>query len=280
MLPKPDAQSLTRLKISLGLLLCALGLIGPALILRETSVLRISQKELDGLTQTARNELERRQHLSHTVGLIAPWIGGGVFLFGTGLIILAIPRLRSQEQDEERRTKAEVSKLESELRPKTEEEQRRSMHEDAEELSRPRSADISREVLASELRRTIQELNAQIESIRPRVFRFQSDIALRSDVHHLQLDGLLYSGIDQLHDVVIEHKVAGRSFSERSGINQAKMLREQYEGATDRAAYIWLVVLVEGEALPSSERVEDGVFVTRISRQKISDLTFPGALIG
>jgi hypothetical protein len=97
MIPRPDAQSYTRFLISLGVFLCIAALVAPALVIRETAVFRVSAKELAGMTQTARGEIERRQRVSRTAGVYAPYAGGVLLLGGLAMIAFGIPRLRKQE---------------------------------------------------------------------------------------------------------------------------------------------------------------------------------------
>jgi hypothetical protein len=96
-IPKPDAQSYTRFLTTVGVFLCIVGVIAPALILRETAVLRVPSKELAGLTSVARKEIERRQRVSRTAGIYAPYVGVGLFVSGLVMIGFAVPRLRKQE---------------------------------------------------------------------------------------------------------------------------------------------------------------------------------------
>ena len=97
MIPKPDAQSYTRFLMTVGLLLCGLAFVGPALVIRETDVLRISSKELAELTPLARKELTRRQGVSRDIAVASPYAAGALFALGLLLMGLAIPRLRQQE---------------------------------------------------------------------------------------------------------------------------------------------------------------------------------------
>jgi hypothetical protein len=111
MIPRPDAQSFTRFLTSLGVFLFVAGLVAPALVLRETAVLRVSSSQLAGLTPTGRNELERRQRVARTVGIVAPYGGGLLFLTGAVFIAFAIPRLHKQEGVSDARSTAELDRL-------------------------------------------------------------------------------------------------------------------------------------------------------------------------
>jgi hypothetical protein len=111
MVPRPDAQSFTRFLTSMGVFLLVAGLIAPALVLRETAVLRVSSNQLAGLTPTGRNELERRQRVARTVGIVAPYGGGLLVLTGAVFIAFAIPRLHKQEGVSDARSTAELHRL-------------------------------------------------------------------------------------------------------------------------------------------------------------------------
>jgi hypothetical protein len=88
---RPDPQSFTKFALSAGVFLVIAAVVLPGLVLRETGVLRISRKELSGLTSIARNELERRQRIARTAGTAAPYVGALFFVLGGALLIYGAP---------------------------------------------------------------------------------------------------------------------------------------------------------------------------------------------
>jgi hypothetical protein len=131
--PKPETQSFTKFLISAGVFLCIAGVVGPALALRETAVLRISSHELAGLTPDGRAELIHRQKIEHTVGQVAPGVGGGMLVLGLILIFSGMPRLRRQEHADQERSSAELDKLRADLRPLSDTEVKNNLKAQADE---------------------------------------------------------------------------------------------------------------------------------------------------
>jgi hypothetical protein len=284
---------------TVGLFLCVLAFVGPGLVLRETSVLRISQRELNGLTPTARAELKRRQRVSHVLGVAAPWFGLAVFAGGIGLVGSAIPRLRRQEQSEERRTNAEVSKLEADLQPQTESDRRSALAKDVDEVTTIAGLELRTEPLVvetgppfvvrmREARAVEDEVIDRLRELRPPSYELRSEVKFSSPLDRpLLLDALLYSELDQLDDIVVEIKFSdSSSWRNNLGnrVDEALALRARYIARARRSAIVWLVIVVgddvsisgkEHDLLKRVQTDADGVIVTLIRRSDISTLQLP-----
>jgi hypothetical protein len=133
MLSRPDPQSFTKFALSAGVFLVIAAFVIPGLILRETGILRISQRELSGLTPLARKELKRRQGIDRSAGLAAPYVGILCFILGGALIVYGAPRLKRQEEADEERFSVELDKLRSEIKPQSKSEHEERLMEDVEE---------------------------------------------------------------------------------------------------------------------------------------------------
>src|SRR4051794_24901302 len=127
---RPEPHSFTRFVASIGVFLCVVAFVGPALVIRDTSVLRISTRELGSYTRTARTELLRRQSFSRDAAEIAPWVGIGLFVLGVLLVVYAAPRLRRQEETQELTSSAELEKLRSEIEPQSPTDRQESLEAD------------------------------------------------------------------------------------------------------------------------------------------------------
>lgn len=133
MLTRPEPQSFTRFTISVAVFLAIAALLLPGLVLRETNVLQVSQRELAGLTPTGRAELKRRQEIARGAGYAAPFIGLAFLACAVGLIWYGLPRLKEQEEDEKKRSFAELSKLLLDIRQQSESEREEGLRADVEE---------------------------------------------------------------------------------------------------------------------------------------------------
>lgn len=223
----------------------------PGLILRETGILRISQRELSGLTPLARKELKRRQGIDRSAGLAAPYVGILFFILGGVLIVYGAPRLKRQEEADEVRFSVELDKLRSEIKPQSKSERKERLMEDVEEelglvedvAEEPGSmedgeeepgckkpgpaavvgkepqpsppASLSPRTNVRQLMRRAAEVEkrvlAHLAQIAPPRYELQANVKIAKDPT-LLLDGLLVSKVEGLPDIVVEIKSSGRNF--------------------------------------------------------------------
>jgi hypothetical protein len=133
MFTRPEPQSFTRFTVSVAVFLAIIALVLPGLVLRETAVLRISERELAGLSPTARDELTRRQDIARATGYVAPFVGLAFLICAGGLAWYGLPRLKEQEEDEKKKSTAELDKLLLDIRDQSETEREEGLRADVEE---------------------------------------------------------------------------------------------------------------------------------------------------
>lgn len=288
MTPRPESQSLTRFMISAGAFLLVAAFVVPGLVLRDTGVLTISQKDLAGLTPTAAKELKRRQGVAADAGKAAPYAGLLLLAVGGALLTLGIPRLRRQEQSDEERQRMELDKLRAELRPQSPEEQRERLREDLDEVE-GKTAEAAKREPAETLMREAAEAEEGVLSwlskITPPSYDLLSHVVLEEGSERLSFDGLIISEVAWLPDIIVEIKYLrkgivdwGRRF--REGRVQLQKALARYE----RNAIGWLIVVTAGELDP--ERVEkikksfaelgDGLQLSIVSPDELEQLRLPG----
>jgi hypothetical protein len=96
MLPRPEAHGFTKFVLSIGVFLCVAAFVVPALILRDTDVLLVSDRELTELTPLGESEVRDRQEMARDLGGAAPYFGLLLLAAGLGLIGYGLPRLRQR----------------------------------------------------------------------------------------------------------------------------------------------------------------------------------------
>jgi hypothetical protein len=244
----------------------------PGLVLRETGVLRISRKELSGLTSIARNELERRQRIARSAGIAAPYAGALFFVLGGALLIYGAPRLKQKEDADEERFSVELDKLRSEIKPQSRSEHEERLKEDVEEelaekmaqqatrageepqFSPPSSVSPMRDVrqLMQKAAEVEERVLIQLTQIAPPRYELQANVKISGN---LLMDGLLVSKAEQLPDIVVEIKLVGSSFRKnlRNRISEAIAQMSRYRARVQRATVGWLIIVVDGE-LGSTDR--------------------------
>lgn len=296
MLGRPDPKSFTRFLASIGVFLCVAAFVGPALVIHDTSLLRISTRALHSYTAVAQRELMRRQRLSTHAAEIAPYAGAVLLVLGVGLIIYSAPRLRRQEEADERRSSVELAKLMREIEPQDESDREQSLLADvADELAPTTSvpqADVTpvptpdpRGMMhrASEIEERVLARIAEIAPVDER--RFEPRIRLPGS-SALLLDGLLASRSGRDRDVLIEIKLAGRSLRQnlRNRIDEALGLRARYTKRTHRDCVVWLIFVLDTDGeVDAARRVRDAaaefdgeIVVTVVREDQIDELGLPG----
>jgi len=272
-LPRPESQSFTRFLVSTGAFLCLAAFLGPALVLRETDVLRVDTRELSALTSTGRAEVERRQHVARTAGEIAPYAGAVLLVGGIALLIVAVPRLRRQERADEARSEAELLHLQAAIEPQSEEEREEALEADARgDAGAPTDADLADaaerdEPTRAALRRqpnlrarmdrareVEERVLRRIDELTPARYELARNVKLGGARRRLLLDGLLVSSSEELPDLLVEIKFTTvsvrNSLTNRLDEAIAKVVR--YRRQVGRAAQAWLIVVTE-EAVPRED---------------------------
>lgn len=279
-LPQIDSQSFTRLTTTLRLLFCALAIAVPSVVLRDTEALRVSKKELAGLTEVGRAEIERRQRVGRRLGEGAWYIGGAFGVVGVAFLVYSLPRLRKQEAKHDRLTDAELEKIIREQAPDVRDavlareageevlaaaaaepvlgvrEETGPQHEDQVETGLPETAPDLEPVpdLMVALKASIDAVKSRFEGVEtavldrvaqiiPPTFKMKRLAAIGGE---LEFDALLVSDIDQIPDVVIEIKIgSARALSDRvrMATDQAIALVARYGSRTGREAVPWMILV-------------------------------------
>lgn len=304
-----DTQSFSRFLVSLGVSLCVVAFIGPVFAIRETSVLRVSQRELASLTPTAQKEIKHRQNIETAIGRFAPYVGGVLLLAGGCLIGLGLPRLRSQERIAERTSLAKLNAL---LTPQSASERRERIEDNVvqyqvlsklsatETVRELRTADIpfvpapspppaareAPEVVASQVERAkaVEDLVlAQIPRIVPASFEVFEQTKLSSV--GASFDALLASRQRGERDIVVEIKYVNAPVDRFSGslVAAAAAKLVMYSSETGRDALLWLIIVSEappaelstGPIEAAAKPYGSSVSVTVIGANRIDKLQFP-----
>jgi hypothetical protein len=261
---RPDPQSFTKFALSAGVFLLIAAFVVPALVLRETGVLRISEHELSTLTPLARKELERRQSIAHAAGVAAPYVGGLFFLVGGALFIYGVPRLKRKEDADEERSSAELAKLRSEIEPQSEGEREERLKEDVEEglsdetLAVGPSAEVAQTLSSlpstqptTDFRGLMQraatverDVLSHLAQIAPPNYELQANVKVSGG---LLLDGLLVSRVAHLPDIVVEIKLMRGSFRKaiNNRLNDGLGVLLRYRTRVKRAATGWLILVID-----------------------------------
>jgi hypothetical protein len=296
-LQRPDPQSFSRFLASIGFFLCVAGVVGPTLILRETSVLEIKQQDLAQLTDVGKAELERRQRAARDFAKAAPIAGGVFFLFGVGLMLYATPQMRRQERRAEQRSDVELEELRKRLPPQTEAQREAHIQDEvAAEWAGPRE-------LASptappgpppldEAGRSRAEHHAGVEQkVLDRLARIASPLyELRAHVRlepsGIPLDAVLVSTIEHLPDLIVDIKLRRPgSFAKYATnvIDETLAHVGRYRAVVSPAAKGWLVVVFDGEISDAlRDRIRDAsadvlaqVHVSAVREEEIETLDLP-----
>ncbi len=301
---RPDPQSFTKFALSAGVFLLIAAFLVPAFVLRETSVLRISEHELTTLTPLARAELERRQRIARAAGIAVPYIGVFFFLIGGALLVYGAPRLKRKEDADEERFLVELAKLRSEIEPQSESEREERLKEDVEEelcdekleaVEGPEGAPTPSPELHPQATTNVRELMLRAATVERDVLNHLAQIAppnyeLQANVKvsgGLLLDGLLVSKVAHLPDVVVEIKLMRGSFRKNlnNRLNEGLGVLLRYRARVKRAATGWLIIVIDG-AIDAADRdllVRRGeeyaaeLWVSIITPDALSELSLPKA---
>lgn len=274
----------------------------PGLVLRDTGVLTIPARELKEFTPTAKDELERRQTLAREGGRVAPYAGAVFLVGGLALILFGIPRLRRQERTADEHAKAELDKLLSEMRPQTAEEEKERLEADVEARTklvgmaspatkdRPSEKATGAETRSAQLQlwsRVEAEILQHLSEIAPPNYDLQSRVKLEgaSSSRLLLLDALLISQLDQLPDIVVEIKFAGKNLSKNVGNRMAEaesqLLRYLARYRRDSVGWLILYVIDELDAAKKAEiadranELTDVLRVSIVTKESLPFLSLP-----
>ncbi|HXB66529.1 MAG TPA: hypothetical protein VNV42_16835 [Solirubrobacteraceae bacterium] len=301
---RPDPQSFTKFALSAGVFLLIAAFLVPAFVLRETSVLRISEHELTTLTPLARAELERRQRIARAAGIAVPYIGVFFFLIGGALLVYGAPRLKRKEDADEERFFVELAKLRSEIEPQSESEREERLKEDVEEelcdekleaVEGPEGAPTPSPELHPQATTNVRELMLRAATVERDVLNHLAQIAppnyeLQANVKvsgGLLLDGLLVSKVAHLPDVVVEIKLMRGSFRKNlnNRLNEGLGVLLRYRARVKRAATGWLIIVIDGAIdaadrdllVRRAEEYAAELWVSIITPDALSELSLPKA---
>jgi hypothetical protein len=294
MWPRPEAHGFTKFVLSTGAFLCVAAFVVPALLLRDTGVLLVSERTLDGLTPIARSEIRSRQQTSHHLGHAAPFIGIVLLAGGLGLLRYGFPRLRRQEEKDEEKTAMELDKLQGELKPQSEEEEQAELAATVDEDAGPTRPDPSapkphvkpymRDARMQRARELEERVLQRIAEIAPPEYAMRPRVKV-GGTPKLLVDGILVSTIDQLPDIVVEIKLGGPAVTMniRNRLAEALLHLTSYRNRFARNAVAWLILILD-EPLPASKReqlamrasdLEGKVHLTLVEPEEIPSLTLP-----
>jgi hypothetical protein len=258
-LPRPQLESFTKFLVSAGVFLCVAAFVVPALVLRETSVLQLTRRQLAELTPVARVELERRQRLSRDLGGAAGYVTGGLLLAGLALIAYALPGMRRKERTDDAFAAASLDKLTAEIRPQTTSERERELAADTAAADVPGDVVMRRPTSPGSqapdfIRRAAQveeQVLLRVTAVVPkRRYQVMPNVMVRARPRGLLLDGLLASKVASAPDVVVEIKWASRTSVLKVGANAVDQLLglvARYRAHTRRQAVGWLVLVADDE---------------------------------
>ncbi len=295
MWPRPEAHGFTKFVLSVGAFLCVAAVVVPALILRETDVLLVPERDIEELTKVGRQEITSRQETSHDLGVAAPFIFGVLLVGGVGLIIYGLPRLKRQEDKAEEKESMELSKLRSELKPQSEEEQQAQLFatvEEDEKPLRPAFGAPPAEPTAprdprARMHRALEveeQVLDRIEALAPPAYEFKRRVKA-TGAPNLLVDGVLLSTVDQLPDFVIEIKLGGRYLDKnlRNRLADVLLRLTSYRNHFGRNTKGWLIFVLE-EPLSAAQRdqilerasdVDREIVVSLVNLEDISQLELP-----
>ena len=299
-MPRPEPHGFTKFVLSIGVFLCVAAFVVPALILRDTDVLLVSERELNELTPLGETEIHDRQQMARDLGGAAPYVGLILLASGLALIRYGLPRLRQQEDKEEAKTSMEIGKLEAELEPQSEEEEQAELAATVEEDARPvasgpsaprtgmqsppsASAPVRRDVM-NRAREIEQRVFEHLGKIAPPEYELKTRVRVAGEPK-LLLDGILVSTIEQRPDVLVEIKL-GSSYLGRNINNRIADILWRwtiYKNRLGRPAVGWLILVLEE---PLSAAVRDQIAdrvselgaeirLTTIVPEEIERLTLP-----
>jgi hypothetical protein len=259
---KPDTDSFHRLLASVGILLVLAALIGPILVYREMGPLRVSERELRGLTPTASKILrDRQQHIGDVQNTL-PWAVTAVALAGIVLLCSGARGMRTLSKLEHRTAAATTAEAEARLSPQSQEEQDQRIQEDiAASTTIPAlpSPEPARPSSLSETIRQAREVEHEVLNRLKRrpsdLFHFRSHMALRDDRPALLIDGVFTALETGRPDVLVEVKYKTSTNSIRMVTDQCIALAARYEDRTNRRAVVWLIVVTDRDDRPQLQRL-------------------------
>src|SRR4051812_38513684 len=102
LVPKVDFGNIHKFLVSLGLALVLAALVVPWFILRESDALLVSTQQLNELTQTARETLERKQNSIHFLVIVWPYVSVVLLTSGVSLVVFGLVKWRQRQAVQDR----------------------------------------------------------------------------------------------------------------------------------------------------------------------------------
>jgi hypothetical protein len=259
---KPDTDSFHRLLASVGILFVLAALLGPVFIYREMGPLRVSERELQGLTPTASQILRDRQaHIGDAQGAL-PWAVTVIALMGIALLYFGARGMRTLSQLEHRAAAATTAEAEARLSPQSKEEQEERIREEVTISATAPDPPSSEPVLRPPIFERIQETRGVENEVldilgrRPsKTFNFRPHTAIRGDLPALLIDGVFTARLTDRPDVLVEIKYRTSINALRMVTDQVIALATRYEERTNRRATVWLIIVTDRDDRPLFDRM-------------------------
>lgn len=299
--PRPETHGFTKFVLSLGVFLCVAAFVAPALILRDTDVLLVSERSLHRLTPVAEEEIRSRQRTAHHLGSIAPYAGLAFLLGGLALVGYGLPRLHRQEGKDDEKSAAELAQLLSALKPQSAEEEEAELEAKVDEESEAATGEgshtaaeaapplplrqiYSRAARAERAREVENQVLSRIEAIVPPLYELKARVKVHGPPD-LLVDGVLVSKVDQLPDIVVEIKLGGIALSNNVGnrIAEALLSVTRYGNRLNRVSRGWLIIVLDQESTPPSQAalarfaadLDEKIRLTVVESEQVAELDFP-----
>ena len=286
---RTDTNNFNRFITSVGLLLLIAAMLVPYFYFHDTDVLRISQKELRGLTPVGRDALEGRQRRSADFEVPVLILGGALAIGGLAALWIGGRRLRAAQGKEDealdrqaKRDEVEIQQLsESEVEEKRKAEARESAPEaigepaGADRIPRddahPRPSTPGRAHDMTKGWEAITRIQSAVQeafaAAGPDEYDFRQEVKVMSRSQQVQLDGIFRAPSRDDRDVILELKVTRQSriLSKliRSSADQLIAQITRYRDISGRDAVGWLLVVIPADVeeldLPERRRLEDRI---------------------
>ncbi len=286
---RTDTDNFNRFLTSVGLLLLVAALLAPYFFFHDTDVLRISQKELRGLTPAGRGALEARQRRTADLEVPVLVFSGVLALGGLAALWFGGRRLRTAQGKEDEALEREAKRKEVEFQrlsaTEVDEKHAAEARESAPEATRPqprqdeqadggdqarppRPGDRELERLTqtrTAIDRIVEALRTTFEAERFDRYEFRPEVRVVGRQNRLQLDGIFRARSREGTDVILELKVVRQSRNLslliRQFTDKVISLVTRYRDISGRDARGWLVAVipqdVEGPSLDERRELED-----------------------
>lgn len=269
---RPDTGNFSRLLVWLGLACVVAAFLLPWLVFRETSVLRVSEAELRGLTPGARATILDRQRLESRLERHG-WVPLLLVPLGLGLVVWGSRGLRRQQSSDEQRASAELTKAQREasIDPQSDEERDEALRAEVLVEASPAvvvttepdpppgpsiidggertPTEAERRGLSQARMEVLRTLEGQVlqtvATLVPPGYTFRPEVSVKSASARLLLDGLMSATDQDRPDIIVDVRVTRTPQVLRNAIDRAVVNNVLYERVSGRRAFTWLIMVVE-----------------------------------